>query len=172
MANPLMPKATAVWLLENTALTFDQIADFCGLHILEIQAIADGDAAVGMVGLNPLTNGQLTPEEIERCTLDPVARLQMHESPALKNKRKGAKYTPLARRHDRPDAIAWVLKYHPELSDAQVVRLLGTTKSTIAAIRGKTHWNTQQIKPRHPVTLGFCAQKDLDLAVSRAKKEE
>lgn len=164
MPLPLMPKATAVWLVENTALSFDQIAAFCGLHKLEVQAIADGEVAVGMVGLDPVANGQLTKEEIERCERDPAARLRLlqQDLPQPVPRSKGPRYTPVTKRGDKPDAISWLLKTHPELSDAQICRLIGTTKPTIQAVRDKTHWNAQNIKPRHPVQLGLCTQRELD----------
>jgi hypothetical protein len=164
MPLPLMPKATAVWLVENTALSFEQIAAFCGLHKLEVQAIADGEVAVGMVGLDPVANGQLTKEEIERCERDPAARLNLlqQDLPQPVPRSKGPRYTPVTKRGDKPDAISWLLKTHPELSDAQICRLIGTTKPTIQAVRDKTHWNAQNIKPRHPVQLGLCTQRELD----------
>ena len=164
MPLPLMPKATAVWLVENTALSFEQIAAFCGLHSLEIQAIADGEVAVGMVGLDPIANSQLTKEELERCERDPTARLQLlqHDLPQPVPRSKGPRYTPVTKRGDKPDAIAWLLKMHPELSDAQISRLIGTTKPTIQAVRDKTHWNSQNIKPHSPVQLGLCTQRELD----------
>lgn len=171
MPQPLMPKATAVWLIENTSLNFDQVAEFCGLHELEVQAIADGEVAVGMVGLDPVANGQLSKEEIQRCEGNPHARLHMLEQtlpqPAARN--KGPRYTPVTKRGDKPDGIAWLLKNHPELSDAQVGRLIGTTKPTIAAIRDRTHWNSPNIKPRHPVALGLCTQRELEDAVRQAE---
>ena len=170
MVNPLMPKATAVWLVENTALTFDQIAEFCGLHPLEVQAIADGEVAVGMQGLDPIVNGQLTKEELERCLKDSTARLKLTapDLPEPVARPKGPRYTPIAKRQDKPDAIAWVLKTHPQLSDAQVSKLLGTTKQTIAAVRDRTHWNSPNIRPRNPVALGLCTEADLNDAVKRA----
>ena len=168
---PLMPKATAVWLVENTALTFEQIADFCGLHELEVAAIADGEVAAGMVGLDPIANGQLTKTEIERCQADPDVRLafaeQLIPQPAVRT--KGPRYTPVTKRADKPDAIAWLLRNHPELSDTAIGRLIGTTKPTIAAVRDRTHWNSPNIKPRHPVMLGLCKQVDLDEAVEKAQ---
>lgn len=172
MALPLMPKATAVWLVENTALTFEQIAAFCGLHSLEVQAIADGEVAVGMVGLDPIANGQLTQAEIERCEKDPKARLQILavDLPQPVSRSKGPRYTPVTKRGDKPDAVAWFLKHHPELSDAQISRLIGTTKPTIAAIRDRTHWNSANIKPRSPVLLGLCTQRELDEALRRVKR--
>ena len=171
MTAPLMPKATAVWLVENTSLTFEQIADFCGLHQLEIQAIADGEVANQMQGLDPVANGQTTTEEIERCQADPEARLKLSAQamPPRVVKHKGPRYTPIAKRQDKPDAIAFLLKSHPELSDAQISKLIGTTKPTIAAVRDRTHWNSANIKPRHPVGLGLCTLDELEDAVRRAR---
>lgn len=170
MAQPLMPKATAVWLIENTSLSFEQVAAFCGLHPLEVQAIADGEVAAGMVGLDPVANGQLTKEEIRRCESKPDARLRMQVQtlPQPAARTKGPRYTPVTKRGDKPDAIAWLVKNHPELSDAQISRLIGTTKPTISAIRDRTHWNSPNIKPRHPVGLGLCTQRELDEAVAQA----
>jgi hypothetical protein len=167
-----MPKATAVWLVENTGLTFEQIAEFCGLHALEVQAIADGEVAAQMQGLDPVANGQITTEEIRRCEQDPTARLQLSEQaqPVPLVKHKGPRYTPISKRQDKPDAIAWLLKNHPELSDGQISKLVGTTKPTIAAVRDRTHWNSPNIKPRHPVALGLCTLPELEAAVSRASK--
>jgi len=172
MTLPLMPKATAVWLVENTGLTFDQIAEFCGLHALEVQAIADGEVAAQMQGLDPVANGQITAEEIKRCEQDPAARLQLSEQaqPVPLVKHKGPRYTPIAKRQDKPDAIAWLVKNHPELSDGQISKLVGTTKPTIAAVRDRTHWNSTNIKPRHPVALGLCTLPELEAAVNRASK--
>jgi uncharacterized protein len=171
MPAPLMPKATAVWLVENTSLTFDQIADFCGLHPLEIQAIADGEVANQMQGLDPVANGQTTAEEIERCQADPAARLKLSAQamPPQLIKHKGPRYTPIAKRQDKPDAIAFLIRSHPELSDAQISKLIGTTKPTIAAVRDRTHWNSPNIKPRHPVALGLCTLDELEDAVRRAR---
>ena len=173
MAQPLMPKATAVWLIDNTALTFDQIADYCGLHSLEVQAIADGEVAPGMHGLDPTANGQLEKEEITRCEADPAGRMVMAKPtvPLPKVRQKGARYTPISKRQDRPDAIAWLLRNHPELSDAQVSRLIGTTKPTINAIRDKTHRNMTNIKPQSPIYLGLCTAPDLEkmVAIARAR---
>jgi hypothetical protein len=169
-----MPKATAVWLVENTVLTFEQIADFCELHILEVQAIADGEAAVGMIGMNPIASGQLTHEEIERCESDPNTRLQLTPpvtAESVLGKRR-SKYTPVSKRQDRPDAIAWLLKYYPNLSDGQICRLLGTTRPTINAVRNKTHWNSANIKPRSPVQLGLCNQGQLDEAINNSRKDD
>ena len=170
MSLPLMPKATAVWLVENTGLTFDQIAEFCGLHALEVQAIADGEVANQMQGLDPVANGQTTTEEIARCQANPEARLQLAAQalPPQLVKHKGPRYTPIAKRQDKPDAIAYLLRNHPELSDAQISKLVGTTKPTIAAVRDRTHWNTPNIKPRHPVGLGLCTLDELDQAVARS----
>ena len=172
---PLMPKATAVWLLDNTALTFDQVADFTKMHPLEVRAIADGDAAQGIKGMDPLSNGQLTREEIEKGEKNPDYRLRLQESKVVlppQPKRKGPRYTPVSRRHERPSAILWLLRSHPELKDAQIMRLVGTTKSTIASVRDRTHWNTSQLTPIDPVTLGLCSQIELDFEVARAAKEK
>ncbi len=170
MTLPLMPKATAVWLVENTTLSFEQIADFCGMHELEVQAIADGEVAAGIVGLDPVANGQLTRDEIERCEKDQNAKLKLIQNDLLREKQKGARYTPVSKRQDRPDAIAWLLKHHPELSDAQLSKLIGTTKATIQSVRDKTHWNATNIKPRNPVTLGLCSEADLEKAVALAPR--
>ncbi|HYC05592.1 MAG TPA: DUF1013 domain-containing protein [Azospirillaceae bacterium] len=172
MAQPLMPKATAVWLTENTALSFEQIAEFCGMHSLEIQAIADGEVAVGMIGRDPVAGGELTAEEIARCERDPNAKLVMRQQdlPQPAARSKGPRYTPVTKRGDKPDGIAWIVKQHPELSDAQIGRLIGTTKPTIAAVRDKSHWNASNIKPRNPVLLGLCTQRELDAAVTKARK--
>ncbi|MDO8606607.1 MAG: DUF1013 domain-containing protein [Phaeospirillum sp.] len=168
MALPLMPKATAVWLVENTALTFEQVADFCGLHPLEVQAIADGEVAVGIVGLDPVANSQVTRADIVRCEANPDARLRLivTDLPQSNAKSKGARYTPVSKRQDRPDAIAWIIKHHPELSDAGISKLIGTTKPTIQSVRDKTHWNASNIKPRNPVTLGMCSEADLEKAIA------
>lgn len=170
MVQVLMPKATAVWLIDNTALTFDQVANFCGLHPLEVQSIADGDAAIGMVGYDPITNGQLTKEEIERCATDPEARLELAEVnvPRPIARTKGPRYTPVARRQDRPDAIAWLVRNFPQLSDGQISKLVGTTKPTINGVRERTHWNMNNIKPRDPVALGLVARDDLTAAIDKA----
>lgn len=174
MATLLMPKATAVWLVENTALTFDQIAAFCTLHPLEVKGIADGDVAAGMKGLDPVQAGQLTREEIEKGEGDADYRLKLLESKIRvpEHKRtKGPRYTPVSKRQDRPNAIQWLLKNHPELKDAQIIRLVGTTKSTIQSVKERTHWNAGNLAPLDPVTLGLCSQIDLDLEVSRASKD-
>jgi hypothetical protein len=168
----LMPKATAVWLVDNTALSFDQIAAFCGLHPLEVQGVADGDVANGIMGASPLQNGQLSREEIERGEANPNYRLKISE-PKVRvaaPKRKGPRYTPISRRNERPNAIKWLLRNHPEMKDAQIMRLVGTTKSTIDSVREGSHWNNPNITPMDPVTLGLCRQIDLDLEVSRASK--
>ncbi|NDE90930.1 MAG: DUF1013 domain-containing protein [Alphaproteobacteria bacterium] len=170
--NLLMPKGTAVWLVENTALTFDQISQFCELHPLEVKAIADGEVNVGMVGLNPVLNGQITKEEIERCEKDPDAKISMkvNKLPEVAARQKGPRYTPVTKRGDKPDAIAWLIKNHPELTDGQLVNLIGTTKSTIEKIRDRSHWNMSNIKPRDPVFLGLCKQVDLNAAVEKSRK--
>ncbi len=169
MSLPLMPKATAVWMIEKTALTFTQVADFCGMHPLEVQAIADGEVAQGIVGYDPVANMQVTKEEIARCEKDPAARLQMIPPANPVSKRsKAARYTPVAKRNDRPDAIAYVLRNFPQLSEAQVIKLLGTTKETIQKVRERSHWNSANIKPRDPVILGLCSQSDLNTMVQQA----
>jgi hypothetical protein len=166
---PLMPKATAVWLIEKTALSFEQIATFCGMHPLEVQAIADGEVAQGIVGYDPIANHQLTAEEIHRCEASSTARLRiLTGNNPVRRRSKGARYTPIAKRHDRPDGIAFLLRNYPQLNDAQIVKLLGTTKDTIAKVRDKQHWNTPNIKPRDPVTVGLCSQTDLNAAISEA----
>lgn len=166
-----MPKATAVWLVENTSLTFEQIADFCGMHALEVQAIADGEAAVGMHGRDPIACGELTKAEIDRCAGNPDLRLRSAEAsiPMPEARPKGARYTPVAKRGDRPDAIAWLIKHYPELSDAQVCKLIGTTKATIDKIRDRTHWNASNIKPRNPCGLGLCSETELEKEVDLAR---
>jgi hypothetical protein len=167
-----MPKATAVWLVENTALTFQQIADFCGMHLLEIQAIADGDVASHIMGLNPVMNNQLTMEEIKRAEANPDEKLQLRENPEIsKLLHKGVRYVSQAKRTERPDGIAWLVKNHPELSDAQIVRLLRTTKATIVAIRDRTHKNINNIHPKNPVTLGLVSESDLNKAIALAVKK-
>jgi hypothetical protein len=171
---PLMPKATAVWLVENTALSFDQIAEFCGLHPLEVKGIADGEVAQGIKGMDPVTNGQLSREEIARAEKDSSHKLELAESkiqlPPLPQTRKGPRYTPVSRRHDRPNAVLWLLRNHSELKDSQIMRLVGTTKPTIAQIRDRTHWNSAQLTPQDPVTLGLCSQIDLDAEVKKAAR--
>jgi len=168
---PLMPKATAVWLVDNTSLTFEQIADFCGLHELEVKGIADGQVAQGIKGMDPISSSQLTREEIARAQDDPSYRMKLAKSkvqvPETKTKRR-PKYTPVSRRHDRPNAIYWLLRNHPELRDSQIMRLVGTTKPTIQSIRDRTHWNMPNLQPQDPVTLGLCKQMDLDAEVQKA----
>lgn len=172
---PLMPKATAVWLVENTSLTFDQIAEFCVLHPLEVKGIADGEVAAGIRGHDPITSGQLTRDEIARGEKDPEHRLVLAQSkvrlPEVK-KQRGPRYTPLSRRQDRPNAIFWLVRNHPELKDAQIMRLAGTTKSTLQGVRDRTHWNAANLTPMDPVTLGLCSQLDLDMEVGRANKDK
>ena len=173
-AAPLMPKATAVWLVENTSLTFDQIADFCKLHPLEVKGIADGEVAAGIKGHDPITSNQLSREEIAKAEGNPAHQLKIAQSkvrlPEVKP-RRGARYTPLSRRQDRPNAILWLLRNHAELKDAQIMRLVGTTKTTLDAIRTRTHWNSAQLTPLDPVMLGLCSQIDLDFEVNRAAKD-
>ncbi len=177
MSLPLMPKATAVWLIENTALTFDQIAEFCGMHPLEVKGIADGEVAVGISGENPINRGQLTREEIKRCEEDSRARLKL-SSQALQHlkisdkKRKTAHYTPIAKRQDKPDAVAWFIRFYPNVSEQQIVKLIGTTKTTINSIKARTHWNMNNIKPRDPVLLGLCSQVELDRVLEKARLAE
>ncbi len=172
---PLMPKATAVWLVENTALTFDQVADFCNLHPLEVRAIADGDSAQGIKGMDPIQTGQLTREDIEAGEKDPNLRLKLADRkvrvPEQKTKR-GPRYTPVSRRQDRPNAILWLIRNHPELKDSAIMRLVGTTKTTITGIRDRSHWNAAALQPLDPVTLGLCSQIDLDMEVRKAAKEK
>lgn len=178
MTQILMPKATAVWLIDNTGLTFKQISEFCGLHILEVEGIADGDVASGIRGADPISNGQLAREEIEKGEKDPAYALKAESfaneavQSTGKSRKKGPRYTPLSRRQDRPDAIAWIVRNHPEISDAQISKLIGTTKPTISAIRERTHWKMSTINPTDPVSLGLCSQMDLDdiVRVAAAKK--
>ena len=170
MAQPLMPHATAAWLVENTSLTFDQIADFCGLHILEVQAIADDTAATKLTGRDPIRAGELTHEEIEKGQKDSNYQLQMHKAPDPVRRTRGPRYTPVSKRQDKPDGIAWIIKNHPEVSDGQISRLIGTTRTTIAAIRERTHWNMANITPKDPVTLGLTSQRELDASVAKAAK--
>jgi uncharacterized protein len=171
MTLPLMPKATAVWLIDKTALTFDQIADFCGMHPLEIQAIADGEVAQGIMGYDPVANSQVTAEDILRCENDVNGRLRlMVSSNPPPKKARGGRYTPVAKRNDRPDAIAFLLRNFPQLSEIQLSKLLGTTKETIQKVRERNHWNSPNIKPRDPVILGLCKQSDLNDAVAQANE--
>lgn len=171
MADILMPKATAVWLIDNTMLTFDQIADFCGLHHLEVKGIADGDVAENMRGVDPIAGGELSREEIKTGEADTEYRMKVSPSKIAhipQPKRKGARYTPVARRQDKPDAIAWFIRNHPEVTDAQIGKLIGTTKSTINNVRDRSHWNAQNIKPVDPVTLGLCSQIELDEIIAKS----
>ncbi|MDI2090120.1 DUF1013 domain-containing protein [Commensalibacter oyaizuii] len=171
MTLPLMPKATAVWLIEKTALTFTQIAEFCGMHPLEVQAIADGEVAQSIIGYDPVSNGQLTQEEISRCEADPSRKLRLSSSRMqIVRRSKGARYTPISKRNDRPDAIAFLLRNFPQLLDTQIAKLLGTTKDTISKVRDKQHWNSPNIKPRDPVILGLCSQMDLNAAIAEANE--
>ncbi len=171
---PLMPKATAVWLVDNTSLTFDQIANFCRLHPLEVKAIADGDSAQGIKGMDPVLAGQLTREEIEKAEADPNYRMHVLEPKTRvpEVKRRGPRYTPVSRRHDRPNAILWLVRNHPELKDSSIMRLVGTTKPTIQAIRERTHWNSATLTPTDPVTLGLCSQLELDMEVRKAARSQ
>jgi len=173
MALPLMQKATAVWLVENTSLTFRQIATFCGLHELEISGIADGEVAQGIRGMDPISTNQLTREEIENCETNADRNLKLMINPAAKGekKRRGPKYTPLSKRQDKPSAILWLVKFHPELTDAQISKLVGTTKNTIQTIRQRSHWNINNIQPIDPVALGLCKQVELDIQVKRSSKK-
>jgi len=170
VAQPLMPHATAAWLVENTSLTFEQIADFCGLHILEVQAIADDTAATKLTGRDPVRAGELTHEEIEKGQDDPNYLLKMHKAPEAVRRTRGPRYTPVSKRQDKPDGIAWIIKNHPEVTDGQISKLIGTTRTTIAAIRDRTHWNMANITPKDPVTLGLTTQRELDAAVAKAAK--
>ena len=170
---PLMPKATAVWLVEHTALTFEQVANFCGLHVLEVKGIADGDVAQGIQGRDPVGAGQLTVEEIALAEKDPthaleIAPLKVAISPS--SAKRGPRYTPVSRRHDRPNAVLWIIRNHPELKDSQIMRLVGTTKPTIAQIRDRSHWNSANLTPQDPVALGLCSQIDLDAEVHKGAK--
>jgi hypothetical protein len=169
---PLMPKATAVWLIDNTALTFDQIADFCGLHALEVKGIADGDVAPGVRGINPITADQLTRDELQKAEADEDYRMKLAKKKvAVPEPKKKRRYIPTSRRQERPNAIAWIVRNHPEVPDRVISKLLGTTKTTIQAIRDKSHWNSANLEPMDPVTLGFCTQFDLDMAVQKASEE-
>jgi hypothetical protein len=167
---PLMPHATATWLVDNTALSFEQIAEFCGLHILEVQAMADDLAGSKYTGRDPVHAGELTQAEIEKGQADPGYSLKMHKAPVEVTRTKGPRYTPVSKRQDKPDGIAWILRNHPEVSDAQISKLIGTTRNTIGAIRDRSHWNIQNITPKDPVTLGLCSQRELDAMVAKAAK--
>ncbi|MGR3323780.1 MAG: DUF1013 domain-containing protein [Pseudooceanicola sp.] len=174
MAKLLHPKATAVWLVDNTTMTFKQIADFTGMHELEVQGIADGDVAAGVKGFDPISNSQLTQEEIDKAEKDPLYQLRLKNNPAARDeeKRRGPRYTPLSKRQDRPNAILWLVKFHPELSDGQISKLVGTTKPTIQSIRERTHWNIANMQPIDPVALGLCKQTELDAAVQKAASKK
>src|SRR6187551_117539 len=165
-----MPHATASWLVDNTALSFEQIAEFCGLHILEVQAMADDLASSKYTGRDPVHSGELTHEEIDKGQSDPNYRLKMHRAPVDVTRTKGPRYTPVSKRQDKPDGIAWIIRNHPEVSDGQISKLIGTTRTTIAAIRERTHWNMANIQPKDPVTLGLTSQRELDAAVAKAQK--
>jgi hypothetical protein len=175
MNDILMPKATAVWLVDNSSMTFEQIADFCGLHPLEVKGIADGEVARDIRGADPITNGQLTREELDRAQADPGYRMKAQKSrhaEMLKPARKGPRYTPVSRRQDRPDAIAWFVRNHPEVTDAQISKALGTTKATIEQVRNRTHWNAANVKPVDPVSLGLVTQLELDALVKKAAEKK
>ncbi len=170
MAQPLMPHATASWLVDNTSLSFEQIAEFCGLHILEVQAIADDTAATKLTGRDPVRAHELTMDEIEKGQANPNYVLKMQKGPEQVRRTKGPRYTPVSKRQDKPDGIAWILRHHPEVSDGAIGKLIGTTRTTIAAIRDRTHWNIGNIVPKDPVTLGLCSQRELDALVAKAAK--
>ncbi|MBF9032729.1 DUF1013 domain-containing protein [Rhodobacterales bacterium HKCCE2091] len=174
MNKPIMAKATAVWLVDNTTLSFKQIGDFCGLHELEVQGIADGDVAAGVKGFDPIANNQLEQSEIDKGEKDPAYTLKLKHNPAAvgEEKRRGPRYTPLSKRQDRPASILWLVKFHPELSDGQISKLVGTTKPTIQSIRERTHWNISNIQPIDPVALGLCKQSELDAAVQKANAKK
>ena len=171
MAQPLMPHATAAWMVDNTGLTFQQIADFCGLHILEVQAIADDTAGTKLTGRDPVRAHELTQDEIEKGQANPAYRLQMIKGPEQVRRTKGPRYTPVSKRQDKPDGIAWLIRHHPEVSDAAIGKLIGTTRTTIEAIRDRSHWNIGNITPKDPVTLGLCSQRELDALVAKAAKK-
>ncbi len=168
---PLMPHATASWLVDTTALSFEQIAEFCGLHILEVQAMADDLASSKYTGRDPVRSGELTMAEIEKGQADANYTLQMQKAPVTVNRTKGARYTPVSKRQDKPDGIAWVLRSHPEISDTQIGKLIGTTRNTITAIRERSHWNIANIQAKDPVTLGLCSQRELDALVAKVAKK-
>ena len=170
MSQPLMPHATASWLIDNSALSFDQIAEFCGLHILEVQAIADDTASIKYTGRDPVRAHEITMEEIHKGEQNPDYRLKMLKGPEPVRRTKGPRYTPVSKRQDKPDGIAWILRNHPEISDGAIGKLIGTTRTTIAAIRDRTHWNISNITPKDPVTLGLCSQRELDALVAKAAK--
>jgi hypothetical protein len=169
--HPLMPHATAAWLVDNSALTFDQIANYCGLHVLEVQAIADDTAATKLAGRDPIRSGELTQEELNRGQADPDYAIKLARQPEQSRRTTGPRYTPVSKRQDKPDGILWIIKNHPEISDNQISKLIGTTKTTIAAIRDKSHWNYANLQPRDPVTLGLTSQREMDALVSAAAKK-
>jgi hypothetical protein len=174
---PLMSKSTAIWLVANTALTFKQIADFCGMHEMEVNGIADGDVAKGIKGSDPIAMGQLTLNEIERCTADKTAKLELDKpifnyQAGVKKAGKKVKYTPIARRRDKPDAIFWIVKNYPDIDDKGIVKLIGTTKSTIEAIRSRQYWNINELRARDPILLGLCSQKELDALIEKSQKKD
>ncbi len=171
MSGPLMPQATAVWLIDNTTLTFEQVGEFCNLHPLEVQALADGDIGQGIKGRDPIAVGELSRDVIKQCEADPAKRLKLSKLsvPRAAERTKGPRYTPVAKRQDKPDGIAWLVRNHPELADSQIVKLIGTTKTTIAAVRDRTHWNSANIHARHPVDLGLCTYMELSGAVEKAR---
>lgn len=176
MTIPLLPTATAVWLVDKTALTFEQISDFCGMHLMEVQGIADGKVAASISGKNPIVSQQLTKEEIERCVANPKAKLTLQKEMQRfidkeQNKKKKSRYTPVARRQDKPDAILWLVKNYPEIKDTQITKLIGTTKNTIAGIRERTHWNYSNLTARDPVLLALCSQRDLNLIIEKLEKD-
>ena len=171
MSLPLMPKATAIWLIENTALTFSQIAEFCGLHVLEVQSFADGDVDGQMIGFDPVASSQLTVDEIKRCEADPHTKLRMKESSYVEESKPARKYTPRSKRQERPDAVAWILKYYPEVPEQDICDLIGTTRVTIRSIKNKTHRNYSEIKPRSPVVWGLCSEAELDFVIAKLKRE-
>jgi len=166
-----MPHATASWLVDNSALSFDQIAEFCGLHILEVQAIADDTAGIKYTGRDPVRAHEITMDEIHKGQANPEYKLRMFKVPVTSNRTKGPRYTPVSKRQDKPDGIAWILRNHPEISDGAIGKLIGTTRTTIAAIRDRSHWNISNITPKDPVTLGLCSQRELDALVSKAAKK-
>jgi hypothetical protein len=170
-AQPLMPHATATWLVENTGLTFQQIADFCGIHVLEVQAIADETAATKLTPRDPVRAAELDPKEIDRAQADPAYRMKINAGPTQQRRTSGPRYTPVAKRQDKPDGIAWIIRNHPEITDGQISKLIGTTKTTIAAIRSREHWNMANITPKDPVTLGLCSQRELDALVAAVAKK-
>jgi hypothetical protein len=170
VAQPLMPHATASWLVDNTSLSFEQIAEFCGLHILEVQAIADDTAATKLTGRDPIRAHEVTQDEIDKAQADPDYRMQMVKGPEQVRRTKGPRYTPVSKRQDKPDGIAWIIRNHPEITDGAISNLIGTTRTTIAAIRDRSHWNIQNITPKDPVTLGLTTQRELDAAVAKAAK--